>query len=202
MTRAWYLRRKKDRYYRDAKKEGYRSRAAYKLFQLNEKCNILFGGDVVVDLGAAPGGWSQAARELVGPRGFVLGVDLVHVKPLPFENVCFMKLDIRQADAPTKILAVLPRKADVVLSDASPNISGVWSLDQTLSAELVLCAVKIARNVLRPGGRFAAKIFQGVDTQNVKKELSKLFEYTKITKPPASRKRSAETYLVAKDFIG
>lgn len=202
MTRAWYLRRKKDRYYRDAKREGYRSRAAYKLFQLNERYNIIFEGDVVVDLGAAPGGWSQAARELVGPKGFVLGVDLVHVKPLPFENVCFLVLDIRKEEAASTILGVLPRKADVVLSDASPNISGVWSLDQTLSAGLVLCAVKIARNILRPGGRFAAKIFQGVDTENVKKELSKLFGYTKVAKPPASRKRSAEIYLVAKNFIG
>lgn len=195
-------RRKPDHYYRMAKREGYRSRSAFKIKHLNRRYNLLQRGDVVVDLGAAPGGWLQIAREAVGEEGFVLGADIKTIAKLPYDNVLTLVADIRDASTPELILQKIPRKADVVLSDASPKISGVWSVDHARSIELARAALSIADAVLAKGGRILFKVFQGDSFMDFVNEVREKFELVKITKPPASRKGSAEAYIVAKGFKG
>jgi 23S rRNA (uridine2552-2'-O)-methyltransferase len=183
-----------------AKQAGYRSRSAYKIKQLNERYNLLRRGNVVVDIGAAPGGWLQVAREEVGKEGFVLGVDLQGIAKLPYENVKTLVADITDASTPEQIRKNLPRAADVVLSDASPKISGVWSVDHARSVELARAALTIAGRVLAPGGRSLIKVFQGEFFEDFVSEVMEKFEFIKISKPPASRKGSAEAYVIAKRF--
>jgi len=197
---AFKSERKREHYYCLAKKIGYRSRAAFKLIQLNERYNILRRGDVVVDLGAAPGGWLQVAAEKIGEEGFVLGVDLQPIKPLKFPNVRTIVADILDSTTPERILKEIPRKADVVLSDASPRITGVWSVDHARSAELVLSVLKICQKILSPGGRALVKVFQGEQFPEILKEFRKNFDFVKVSKPIASRKQSAESYIIGKGF--
>jgi len=183
-----------------AKRTGYRSRAAYKVKQLNERYNLLRRGDVVVDLGAAPGGWLQVAREEVGEGGFVLGVDLQEITKLPYENVKTIVADITDASTPELTRNNLSRAADVVLSDASPKISGIWSVDHARSVELARAAIAITERVLAPGGRLLVKVFQGEFFEGFVGEVREKFEFVKISKPLASRKGSAEAYVIAKGF--
>lgn len=192
--------RKREHFYRMAKRTGYRSRAAYKVKQLNERYNLLRRGDVVVDLGAAPGGWLQVAREEVGEGGFVLGVDLQEITKLTYENVKTIVADITDASTPELTRNNLPRAADVVLSDASPKISGIWSVDHARSVELARAAIAITERVLAPGGRLLVKVFQGEFFEGFVGEVREKFEFVKISKPPASRKGSAEAYVIAKGF--
>ena len=192
--------RKREHFYRMAKRAGYRSRAAYKLEQLSERYDLLRRGDVVVDLGAAPGGWLQVAREAVGSGGFVLGVDLQETANLPYPNVRTLVANITDVSTPGLIGNNLPRAADVVLSDASPKISGVWSVDHARSVELARAALTIAERVLAPGGRSLIKVFQGEFFEDFVGEVREKFEFVKISKPPASRKGSAEAYVIAKGF--
>lgn len=195
-------RRDRDHFYKMAKAEGYRSRASYKLKQLNRRYGILHGGDVVVDLGAAPGGWLQVARESVGGDGFVLGVDLQPIRELPFDNVRTIRADITERGTGALIRHKLPKTADVVLSDASPKISGVWEVDHARSVELAKSALRIACEVLRPGGKMLVKVFQGELFREFVEDVRREFGFVKISKPKASRKRSAEVYVVAKGFKG
>lgn len=183
-----------------ARELGYRSRAAFKLLQLNKRYGLLKRGDVVVDLGAAPGGWLQVARRKVGEEGFVLGVDILPIRPLPYENVLTLVADIREEQTVSLILQSLPRKADVVLSDASPQISGVWEVDHFSSVELCRCVLRICERVLRAGGNALIKIFQGEEFDSFFSEFSKKFDFVKVSKPEASRRRSAEIYLVGKGY--
>ena len=192
--------RKHEHFYRMAKRSGYRSRASFKVKQLNKRYNLLQRGDVVVDLGAAPGGWLQVAREEVGKEGFVLGVDLQEITKLPYENIKTIVADITDASTLELIRNNLPRTADVVLSDASPKISGVWSIDHARSVELARAVLTIAGRVLAPGGRSLVKVFQGEFFKDFVGEVREKFEFVKISKPPASRKGSAESYLIAKGF--
>lgn len=192
--------RKREHFYRMAKRTGYRSRAAYKVKQLNERYNLLRRGDVVVDLGAAPGGWLQVAREEVGEGGFVLGVDLQEITKLTYENVKTIVADVTDASTPELTRNNLPRAADVVLSDASPKISGIWSVDHARSVELARAAIASAERVLAPGGRLLVKVFQGEFFEGFVGEVREKFEFVKISKPPASRKGSAEAYVIAKGF--
>ena len=192
--------RKHEHFYRMAKRSGYRSRASFKVKQLNKRYNLLQRGDVVVDLGAAPGGWLQVAREEVGKEGFVLGVDLQEITKLPYENIKTIVADITDASTLELIRNNLPRTADVVLSDASPKISGVWSIDHARSVELARAVLTIAGRVLAPGGRALVKVFQGEFFKDFVGEVRETFEFVKISKPPASRKGSAESYLIAKGF--
>ena len=192
--------RKHEHFYRMAKRSGYRSRASFKVKQLNKRYNLLQRDDVVVDLGAAPGGWLQVAREEVGEGGFVLGVDLQEIAKLPYENVKTIVADITDASTPELTRNNLPRAADVVLSDASPKISGIWSVDHTRSVELARAALTIAEQVLAPGGRLLVKVFQGEFFEGFVGEVGKKFEFVKISKPLASRKGSAEVYIIAKGF--
>lgn len=200
MGRRWQLERRRDYYYRQAKLESYRSRASYKLKQLNQRYHLLRRGDVVVDLGAAPGGWMQVALEVVGGTGFVLGVDLQRIEEFPNKNAVTMAADFTDPAVVEKIREKLPRPADVVISDASPSISGVWDLDQARSAELVKSALLVAERVLVPGGNFLAKVFQGALMGDLLKQVKEMFEFVKISKPQASRKGSAEVYIIGKGF--
>lgn len=192
--------RREEGYRRLARELGYRSRAAFKLLQLQRRYRLLRRGDVVVDLGAAPGGWLQVARREVGEEGFVLGVDLLPVKELPFENVRTIIADITRPETADLILRKLPKRADVLLSDASPQISGVWSVDHLRSVELCRSALGLCHRVLREGGNAVLKLFQGEELAFFWREFSAQFKFSKISKPQASRSGSAEVYLVGKLF--
>jgi 23S rRNA (uridine2552-2'-O)-methyltransferase len=157
---------------------------------------------VVVDLGAYPGGWTQASRSLVGDSGFVLGVDLKEMKPLPFPNVVIMAGDVRDPALPKLIRDHLPRDPNVVISDVSPNVSGVWEVDHARQIELAERSLDIAVGLLRPGGSFFVKVFQGDMTRGFIDRLRRRFDRVEIVKPPASRSRSAEVYVLASGFHG
>lgn len=188
---------KKDYYYRKAKKERYRSRAAFKLKQLNEKFRIVKKGGTVLDLGAAPGGWMQVLREIVADEGLVVGVDIDDIRPFKFENIKAIKGDFTKDEVAGEIKKIID-SADAVVSDASPDISGVWDVDHFRSVELSRSALSIARDILKPGGNFLVKVFQGGETEDFFREVKGTFSYTKRTKPRASRDQSSEIYIVAK----
>ncbi len=197
LPKAWIQNRKKDYYYQKAKAENYRSRATYKLSQTAKKYRFIRRGDVVVDLGAAPGGWIQAARKIVGKRGFVLGVDLKNIDPFPQDYVRTIIGDMTQPETLQQIQAFLPRKADVVISDASPNISGIWEVDHARQLDLAHQALKIALSLLRPSGNFFVKVFEGGLLRDFMKTIQKHFQSVKIIKPKASRAKSSEMFLLA-----
>jgi 23S rRNA (uridine2552-2'-O)-methyltransferase len=196
LPKAWIQERKRDYYYRKAKEEKYRSRAAYKLFQAIEKYHFMKRGDVVVDLGAAPGGWIQAARKNVGTKGFVLGVDLKPIEPFPQSNVRTIIGDINEQETQEQISSMLPRKADVVISDASPNISGIWEVDHARQIELAQQALKIALETLRPPGNFLVKVFEGDLLVDFINKMKRHFEIVRIIKPMASRAKSSEMFVL------
>jgi 23S rRNA (uridine2552-2'-O)-methyltransferase len=202
LSGKWIERRKRDYYYKRAKEEKYRSRAAYKLLEAVKRYNFIHPGDIIVDLGAAPGGWLQAARQIVGERGFVLGVDLREVEALNYNNVHVILGDIRNAEVIGRIKAILPRPADAVVSDVSPNISGIWELDHARQIELAESSLKIALSVLRRGGNFFVKVFQGEFFNQFLNEVKNHFMRVEIVKPKASRKESAEIYLLGMNYKG
>ena len=197
MPKAWIQDRKRDYYYQKAKAENYRSRATYKLSQAAGKYRFIRKGDVVVDLGAAPGGWIQAARKIVGKRGFVLGVDLKPIAPFPQEYIRTIVADFTEPETLQQLLDFLPRKADVVLSDASPKISGIWEVDNARQIDLAAQALKIALSILRPSGNFFVKVFEGDMLAGFVKTVKKHFEVVKVIKPKASRAKSSEMFLLA-----
>lgn len=197
MPKAWIQDRKHDYYYQKAKAEQYRSRATYKLSETAIKFHFINRGDVVVDLGAAPGGWIQAARKIVGKTGFVLGVDLKPIEPFPWEYVRTIVADMTDPEMLPHILSFLPRKPDVVISDASPNISGVWELDHARQIDLATQALQLALNLLRPRGNFFVKVFEGDLLDGYVKMVKKHFEVIKFVKPKASRAKSSEIYVLA-----
>jgi len=200
LGRRWALERKREHFYRMAKQLKLRSRAAFKLQQLDRRYGLLRRGGVVVDLGAAPGGWLQVARERVGDGGFVLGVDIQPIAKLPYDNITTLVSDITDEATPEMIRKKLPRVADIVLSDASPKISGVWDVDHARSIELARAALAIAGAVLAPGGRLLVKVFQGELFDDFVSDVKMKFSFVKVSKPAASRKGSAEAYVIAKDF--
>ena len=196
MPKAWVRERKRDYYYKKAKEEKYRSRAAYKLFQAVKKHHFIENGNVVVDLGAAPGGWVQAARKIVGTKGFVLGVDLKPIEPFSQRNVRTIIGDITEEETLQQILEFLPRKADALISDASPNISGIWEVDHARQIDLAQQALKIALKTLKPSGNFFVKVFEGDMLNDFIGELKQHFEIVKIMKPKASRAKSSEIFIL------
>ncbi|WP_017980937.1 RlmE family RNA methyltransferase [Methanocaldococcus villosus] len=201
----WIKKRKRDLYYKLAKKLNYRSRASFKLMQLNEKFNIIKPGNVVLDLGCAPGGWMQVAREIVGEEGFVIGIDLQKVKPFKYNNVIAIKGDFTLEENLKKIKELIPnedKKVDVVISDASPNISGYWDFDHARSIDLCKTALQIATEMLKERGNFLAKVFYGDMVNDYKKLVEKYFERVYLSKPRASRKESSEIYIIAKRYTG
>ena len=191
-NKAWLRRHVTDTYVRQAKAAGYRSRAAYKLLEIDRKDRILRPGMRVLDLGAAPGGWSQVASDKVQPGGKVVSVDLLEFAPIP--GVVIVKSDFREAD----LEAALGGKADVVLSDMMPNVTGVPLVDQARAAELLLAAIDLCRKVLKPEGVFLAKMFHGEAFDEVLKALKASFQTVSIRKPAASRGESRENYLLAR----
>lgn len=197
LPKAWIQDRKRDYYYKKAKAENYRSRATYKLSQVARKYHFINRGDVVVDLGAAPGGWIQAARKIVGKTGFVLGVDLKPIAPFPQEYVRTLIADFTEPETLQQIINFLPRKADVVLSDASPNISGIWEVDHARQIDLASQALEIALNLLRRSGNFFVKVFEGDLLGGFVGKVGNHFESVKVLKPKASRAKSSELFLLA-----
>jgi len=195
VTKAWIKARKHDRYHRAAKRQAYRSRAAIKLAQIDDRYGVFREGDVVVDLGAAPGGWSQVARERVGPKGRVIAVDLAPVPPL--EGVEFLRGDFSEANVQARIFETLGNPADVVMSDAAPHLSGARSYDVARSLELAEAALSFAVRALRTRGTFLAKAFQGEGYRDFLDRVRARFEAVKGVKPAASTKESAEIYLLA-----
>ena len=198
---AWVEDRKRDYYYKKAKQEKYRSRAAYKLFEAIKKYGFIEYGDVVVDLGAAPGGWIQAARKTVGNKGFVLGVDLKPIEPFPQPYVRTIICDITDSETVQQILEMLPRKADAVLSDASPNISGIWEVDHARQIDLAQQALEIAKQVLKSSGSFFAKVFQGDMLDEYAHRVKQHFETVLVIKPKASRAKSSEMFILGRSLI-
>jgi 23S rRNA (uridine2552-2'-O)-methyltransferase len=196
LPKAWLQDRKRDYYYKKAKEEKYRSRAAYKLLQAVKKYRFIKEGDVVLDLGAAPGGWVQAARNSVGSEGYVLGVDLKSVEPFEEENVRTIVGDINDEETLHEILELLPREADAVISDTSPNISGVWEVDHARQMGLALRALEIALETLRPSGGFFVKVFQGDMLDDFTKKVKNHFQQVRVVKPEASRGKSSELFIL------
>jgi 23S rRNA (uridine2552-2'-O)-methyltransferase len=190
--------RKRDYYYLKAKRENYRSRAAYKLLQLQDRFGFMFEGMKCVDLGAAPGGWLQVELEIAGSSGTIMGVDIASIKEI--EGIRTLRADVTDPSTVQKVLEAVGGKADVVLSDMAPNISGNYDLDHERSAGLVLAAFEVAGGILTRGGSFVAKLFEGRSEKDVLAALAPSFQNVRISKPVASRKQSSETYVIATGF--
>ena len=197
MGKRWEVEKKKEHYYKMAKKEKYRSRASYKLLQLNKKFKIIKPRDYVVDLGAAPGGWSQVALDIIGDDGKVVSVDLQRIKPFDQTNFIQITGDFTEKETIDKIQNELGWNADVVLSDASPKLTGIRDIDHLKSVELVENALNVADHVLKIDGNMIIKVFQGEEFQNLLKKFKKKFKTVKTAKPPSSKKGSMEMYLIA-----
>jgi 23S rRNA (uridine2552-2'-O)-methyltransferase len=198
MTR-WYIEKKKEHYYRQAKKEGYRARSSYKLKQIQKRFQIFQEGDVVVDLGAAPGGWSQIAKEYVGDLGFVVGIDLQAIAPL--DDVVFIKGDINDPLSLASIKeSIDDGEVDVVLSDMAPNISGNYSTDHARSIFLAEQSLNVVGALLRRKGNFVCKVFMGDLLDDFVHSVQKKFTIVNRFAPPASRKTSSEIYIIGKYY--
>jgi 23S rRNA (uridine2552-2'-O)-methyltransferase len=200
-SNAWMHEHVTDAFVRQARREGYRSRAAYKLKELATQDRLIRSGMTVVDLGAAPGGWAQVAAELVGPQGHVIAVDILEMAPIP--GVVFVHGDFGD-EATLHVVETLlaGRKADLVLSDMSPNISGIASVDQARAERLGELALEFACNWLKPEGNLLVKMFQGSAFEQFRALLRRRFRQVLTRKPQASRGRSSEIYLLGKGLIG
>jgi 23S rRNA (uridine2552-2'-O)-methyltransferase len=188
----------RDEYYNRAKQEGYRSRSAYKLQQLDREAGLLSGGDAVVDLGAAPGGWLQVAAERVGDEGTVVGVDRQRIDPV--EGAETVRGDVTEAETRADVRERVG-EVDVVVSDMAPNVTGEYNLDHARSVHLARQAFETALDVLAPGGDLAVKVFEGPDLEDLVAEIDREFEYVRRVVPDATRDASSELYLVAKNRL-
>ncbi len=182
-------------YYRNlAKITGYRSRSAYKLIQLDRSYGIFRPQYTVIDIGSAPGGWLQVAKQQVGVDGIVVGIDIVQVQPI--EGVTILRGSIVDNRLISSVLKIVERKADIVLSDLSPNMSGIWDLDHNRQISLTRSALDMALKLLRRGGTSVFKVFEGESLDGLKQELKDHFQRVYINKPKASRQKSSEQYIV------
>jgi len=198
---GWLARHVSDPYVKQAHKDGYRARSAYKLIELNEKDRLIRPGMRILDLGSAPGGWSQVAGKLVGARGRVLATDILPMDALP--NVDFIQGDFTEDVIVQQLLDWLGgAKFDLIISDIAPNTTGIDSADAAKSIYLLELALDVARRTLKSHADFIAKMFQGSGSDQFLKELRTHFEKVLVRKPAASRKESREVYVVAKDFKG
>jgi 23S rRNA (uridine2552-2'-O)-methyltransferase len=197
MSKKWEVERKKEHYYKMAKQEKYRSRASYKLLQINKKFRIIKPRDYVVDLGAAPGGWSQVALNIVGDKGKVIAVDLQRIKPFEHENFIQITGDFTEDETVKRIEETLEWNADVILSDAAPKLTGIKDIDQLKSIDIAENALKIADQILKIDGNMIIKVFQGEGFPSLLKEIKNKFKTVKTTKPPSSKKGSIEMYIIA-----
>lgn len=199
-SQRWLTRQLNDPYVRAAKERGLRSRAAFKLLEMDQKIRLLKPGMRVVDLGAAPGGWTQVAVQAVGPKGQVVGIDILPMDPVPGATV--LQGDFTEQDAEDRTIAAMGGRADVVLSDMAPNTTGHQATDHLRIMALAEIGLDFARRVLAPGGAFVAKVFQGGTEKDMLATLKRDFAVVRHVKPPASRKDSAELYVVATGFRG
>src|SRR5512137_2905032 len=188
VTKAYRAAQRRDKYYRKAKAEHYRSRASYKLMQIDHRFDLIHPGDVIIDLGASPGGWSQVAVELGGPESKVFALDLKWMPPI--EGVTILRGDIRDDAVVKRLLALVPEKADVVISDMSPDISGNYSYDHARSVELCEHALRFSTKVLKEGGNFCVKMFYGDMSKNFEYSVQKMFNEVYKHHPKASRPTS------------
>ncbi len=195
----WLQEHFKDKYVLQSQQDGYRSRAAYKLLQIQEKDKLIKPGMNIVDLGSAPGGWSQVARQFIGSQGKVVAVDILPMEQLA--QVEFIQGDFQEQSVLNELLRVLNNEpVDLVISDMAPNITGIKAVDQPKSIYLQELAIELADQVLKPGGSLLMKVFQGEGFQPLLVELRKRYQKVISRKPEASRSRSAEVYLLAKGF--
>jgi len=200
LPNAWIQKRKRDQYYRLAKVRGYRSRAAYKLLQAARTYKIIEPGDKVVDLGCHPGGWLQVSREIVGPEGKVLGMDLKPVERFLYSNVRTFEIDITNPEVEKIIISELNGPADAVVSDLAPSIIGYWEVDHERQIELAWTALSIAKQVLSQHGNVLIKLFQGPRLKKFEDEAGLLFDRSRLLKPKASRPESSEVYFLGLGF--
>jgi 23S rRNA (uridine2552-2'-O)-methyltransferase len=192
---------KNDYYRRLAKQQGYKSRAAFKLLETSQRYRLIRRGDVVIDFGAAPGGWVQVASEIVGPEGLVVALDILPLK-ISEPNLKMVVGNVFDAVPIVQVRSLLPRKADVLLSDLSPNITGAWDLDHYRQVELVLRALALTGELLKKSGNVMLKVFDGDRFLEARRALDARFRVTSIVKPKASRRQSSELYLVGLGFLG
>ena len=190
---------KKDHYRKLAKEQGYRSRSAFKLIELNQKYNLIKSNDNILDFGAAPGGWLQVASKLIMPKGKVIGVDLLPIKPIN-ENVTILQGDIRDEKVVNNILNEAGRKVDVILSDIAPNISGIWKIDHNNQIDLTRLIINRFPELLEKNGGCLLKAFDGPMLKPLENELRKNFTNVKLIKPKVSRNASSELYIACRNF--
>jgi len=191
---------RRDLYRRLAKEQGYKSRAAFKLIEANERYGFIREGGKVVDFGAAPGGWLQVVSELIGPEGRVVGVDLSTIR-LKEKNVIAIRMDVHDQTVTTKVREALGGQADVVLSDLSPSVSGVWELDQTRQVDLTLRVLELSRELLKDEGSVFCKLFEGERSQEVRDSFHRMFSSVRVVKPAASRSASSELYYFCEGIL-
>lgn len=192
-----------DKYFQLAKQKGYRARSAFKLLEIQKKFNLIRPGQNIVDLGAAPGSFMQVIREIVGERGRVFGIDLQVMEAFPFENMKAVQGDIFEKESFFEAMKAFGfEQADGVTSDLAPKTSGIKDMDTGLSAELTDQAAYLSTQILKKGGYFVGKIFEGSDFQRVLRKIKRQFRQVHVFKPEACRDRSYETYIVAEGFLG
>ena len=196
----WRKNQGRDTYFQKAKDEGYRARSAYKLKQIQDKFHVIRRRDTVVDLGAAPGSWSQVLGELVGPRGRVIALDLQEMDPI--QGVLMIQGDMTDPDVQLHIKELTKGRCHVVLSDAAPSTTGIKLRDHVISMELARAAFKVAQQILVPGGNMILKVFQGEDLPPLILDVKKRFHPVKVHTPPATRNESWEAFIVAQKFKG
>ncbi|MCY4357452.1 MAG: 23S rRNA (uridine(2552)-2'-O)-methyltransferase RlmE [Gammaproteobacteria bacterium] len=200
-SKQWLKEHFDDAWVKRSRLEGYRSRASYKLKEIHNRDGLLRPGMTVVDLGAAPGGWSQVAAELVGSMGRIIACDLLPMDPLP--GVQFVQGDFTEQAVLMQLLSVVgDAGADLVISDMAPNLSGIKAIDQPQALYLAELALDLAKTVLKPQAYFLVKLFHGAGLENYRHQLRSCFSKVKIRKPGASRSRSAEIYLLASGWKG
>jgi 23S rRNA (uridine2552-2'-O)-methyltransferase len=200
-SNQWVRHHEDDEYVKRARAEGYRSRASYKLLEIDARFNMLKPGVTVVDLGAAPGGWCQVIRNKVGPQGRVIGIDLLPMAPIP--DVTFIQGDFTADEPFAELLGLLEgQPVDLVFSDMAPNLSGVKNIDQPRSAHLVELAIDFADRVLKQGGGLVCKCFEGDGIEEIRQQYRARYGAVVNFKPKASRDKSRELYLVGQKYIG
>jgi len=185
-----------------AKEKGYRSRAAYKLLEAIKRFKFISNGDLIVDLGAAPGGWLQVARQTVGETGRVIGIDIEPITALPYKNVITIRSDISEDSNIVSLLEDVKGGVNAVLSDVSPNISGAWSTDHARQIYLARKSLEIAKKILSRKGSFFVKLFHGPELKEFEKDAKTCFRNVRFVKPKASKAKSSEIYLLATGFLG
>ena len=190
----------RDEYRKLAKDQGFRSRSAYKLLEINNKKNLIKPNDTILDIGCAPGGWLQVAKKISGPDGTIVGIDINPIRPIM--GISTMQVDIEDKDAIEKIRKNFPYSFDVVLSDLSPKVSGIWHFDHERQISLTLVALQISSKLLKRGGNALFKIFDGTHSGDVRQEAAKIFLKVSTSKPKASRQKSSEFYIVCSSFKG